>query len=111
MPPERSAKTYPSGITSASKAVLLEVATTLRAYRDALVLIGGWVPYLLLQKHRLLEKPFDHVGSIDIDLAVDSEKIEESLSVSGCSQNGNFPSRFEGQQFFNLRRYVSNVIH
>lgn len=78
MPPERTAKTYSSGITSASKAVLLEVAATLRAYRDALVLIGGWVPYLLLQKHKLPDSPFDHVGSIDIDLAVDPEKIEES---------------------------------
>jgi hypothetical protein len=78
MPPERTAKTYSSGITSASKAVLLEIAGTLRAYRDALVLIGGWVPYLLLQKHKLPDDPFNHVGSIDIDVAVDPEKIEES---------------------------------
>lgn len=50
----------------------------LRAYREALVLIGGWVPYLLLEKHRLPDRPFDHIGSIDIDLAIDPEKIEES---------------------------------
>ncbi len=77
MPPERTAQTYNPGITAASKSVLLEVMTTLRAYRDALILIGGWVPYLLLEKHRLPDNPFLHVGSIDIDVAVDPAKLNE----------------------------------
>lgn len=77
MAPERTAQTYNAGITAASKSVLLEVMTALRAYRDALILVGGWVPYLLLEKHRLPNNPFLHIGSIDIDVAVDPAKLTE----------------------------------
>jgi len=77
MPPERIAQTYGPGITAASKAVLLELMTTLRAYREALVLVGGWAPYFLLERHRRPGDPFAHVGSIDIDLAVDPSRVEE----------------------------------
>lgn len=77
MLPERSAQHYGPGVTAASRAVLLELVTTLRAYRDALVLVGGWVPYLLLQRHQPPGDPFLHVGSIDIDLAVDPARVQE----------------------------------
>lgn len=49
--------------TSASRAVLIEVVNVLGAFRDDLVLIGGWVPELLFP-HR------GHMGSLDVDLAV-----------------------------------------
>ncbi len=75
---ERSAQSYGPGVTSASKAVLLELMTTLRAYQGALVLVGGWVPYLLLEQHRRPDDPFAHVGSIDIDLAVDPAQVQPS---------------------------------
>lgn len=75
MPPERSSDHYSSGITVASKSVLLEIMTILRSYREALVLVGGWVPYFLLEKYRLPDNRFTHAGSIDIDLAVDPSKV------------------------------------
>jgi len=77
MPPERTTETYSPEITAASKSVLLELMTILRSYREALVLVGGWVPYFLLEKHRRPGDSFVHVGSIDIDLAVDPSKISE----------------------------------
>lgn len=77
MPPERTAETYGPGVTAASKAVLLELAAALRAYEDALVLVGGWVPYFLLEAHRPSGDPFVHVGSIDIDIAVDPERVND----------------------------------
>jgi len=77
MPPERTAQSYGPGVTTASKAVLLELWTTLRAYREALVLVGGWVPYFLLAAHQQPADRFVHVGSIDIDLAVDPSRVEE----------------------------------
>lgn len=77
MPPERIAPTYGPGITAASKSVLLELMTTLRAYRESLILVGGWVPYLLLERHRPAGDRFVHVGSIDIDLAVDPSRVNE----------------------------------
>lgn len=77
MPPERPASMYGPGVTAASKAVLLELMATLRAYREALVLVGGWVPYFLLAREQPPDDPFVHVGSIDIDLAVDPAKVRE----------------------------------
>jgi hypothetical protein len=77
MPPERTTQSYGPGVTSASRAVLLELWTTLRAYREALVLVGGWVPYFLLSRHQRAEDRFVHVGSIDIDLVVDPARVEE----------------------------------
>jgi predicted nucleotidyltransferase len=54
--------------TSASRAVLIEVANVLGAYRDHIVLIGGWVPELLYPNR-------GHVGSIDVDIAVASTAL------------------------------------
>jgi hypothetical protein len=71
MPPLRFADEYAPGLTAASQSVLLEMMTALRTYRDALIVVGGWVPYLLLEQHRLPGDSFVHVGSIDIDVAVD----------------------------------------
>ncbi len=75
--PDRLSDEYSPGLTAASKSVLLEIMTALRAYQNALILVGGWVPYLLLEKYRLSDNPFVHVGSIDIDVAVDPTKISD----------------------------------
>jgi hypothetical protein len=39
------------------------------------VLIGGWVPFFLLRDHRAAGNDFEHIGSIDIDLVVDPDRI------------------------------------
>jgi hypothetical protein len=49
--------------TSASRAVLIEVMNVLGAFRDKIVLVGGWVPDLLYPDS-------GHMGSLDVDLAV-----------------------------------------
>lgn len=77
MPPPRLTDAYSPGLVTASKSVLLELMTTLRAYREALVLVGGWVPYFLLARHQRPGNPFVHVGSIDIDLAIDPNKCDQ----------------------------------
>src|SRR3990172_7260808 len=41
---------YGAGIVQASHSALLELAVALGPYREALVLVGGWVPYLLLRR-------------------------------------------------------------
>jgi hypothetical protein len=53
--------------------VIVEVMTILGSYRDKIVLIGGWVPYFILDKQGK-----DHIGSIDIDLALDFKKISDA---------------------------------
>ena len=77
--PERAGVDYHPAITGASKSVLLEVMTILKIYRESLVLIGGWVPYFLLEKNRPAGIDFNHVGSIDIDLVINPETINEEV--------------------------------
>jgi hypothetical protein len=62
---------YEALAVRAARAVLVELTHLLGAYRDDIVLIGGWVPELLLATE---EHP--HVGSTDVDLALDHRKIE-----------------------------------
>lgn len=77
--PERISFDYHPALTSASKSVLLEIMTILKTYRDSLVLIGGWVPYFLLEKNQPAGIDFNHVGSIDIDLVINPEMINEEV--------------------------------
>jgi hypothetical protein len=58
--------------TSASRAVLIEVMNVLGAFRDDIVLVGGWVPELLYPGH-------GHIGSLDVDLAVSRAAIGETV--------------------------------
>lgn len=65
---------YPKDIVQACFSVLLEFFTYLKPYREYIVLIGGWVPFFLTEGKA--EEP--HVGSVDIDLALDVHRIPES---------------------------------
>ena len=69
---------YPEDITKLSKSVLLEIMTLLKGYKNNIVLVGGWVPYFLLQKFQK-DKEFKHVGSVDIDLVIDPELIKSGV--------------------------------
>ena len=58
--------------TEAARRVLVDLGQVLAAFEDCLVVVGGWVPDLLLKD---TEEP--HIGSIDVDLALDAEKLTE----------------------------------
>lgn len=60
---------YPAELVAAAKSVLLELTRILNEYRDDIVIIGGWVPELLFG---------GHIGSLDIDLALDHIKLQEA---------------------------------
>jgi hypothetical protein len=61
--------------TEAARAVLLEVLNALGAMRDELVIVGGWVPDLLYPAS-------NHMGSLDVDLAVSPNAIGGSAYSS-----------------------------
>ncbi len=65
---------YPDDAVQACLSVLLELFTYLKPYRDYIVLIGGWVPFFLT-KDKAEET---HIGSLDIDLALDASRIPET---------------------------------
>jgi len=62
-------KDYPTESVEAARRVLLELTRILAQYRDDIVVIGGWVPGLLLP---------DHIGSIDVDLALNHVNLQEA---------------------------------
>lgn len=62
---------YEARAVHAARSVLLELTHLLGAYHEDIVLVGGWVPELLLPSQ---ESP--HVGSTDVDLALNHRRIE-----------------------------------
>ena len=64
---------YTDEAVAAAKSVMLELFHLLGEYRDDIVLIGGWVPALLVPGG---DDP--HVGSLDVDLALDHRKLAEA---------------------------------
>lgn len=63
---------YPKDEVEACLSVMVEVMTVLGEFRDSIALVGGWVPYFLIE-----EKKEEHPGSLDIDIAFDFEKISD----------------------------------
>jgi hypothetical protein len=61
---------YGKSEVNACLSVLVELMTILGEFRDYVVLVGGWIPYFLLENSR-----DEHVGSLDIDIALDFQKI------------------------------------
>lgn len=57
---------------AAAKRVIVDVMQVLASYEDCLVLVGGWVPDLVIG-----DTDEAHVGSIDVDLALDATKLNQ----------------------------------
>lgn len=56
--------------TEAARRVLADLSTLLEPFKDCMVLVGGWVPDL-----RAMESGEDHVGSIDVDIALEADRL------------------------------------
>lgn len=65
-------KEYDRLFVEAAQRVLLEVTRLLYAYRDGIVVVGGSVPGLLFRQYLP-----QHIGTIDVDIALDQKKIQE----------------------------------
>lgn len=63
---------YAEDAITAAHAVLIELTHLLAEYRDDVVLVGGWVPVLLLPN---ADEP--HVGTTDIYLALNHKTLQE----------------------------------
>ncbi len=64
---------YTAEAVEAARSVLIELTRILGEYRDDMVLVGGWIPELLLPPGE--ER---HVGSIDVDLALNHQELTEA---------------------------------
>jgi hypothetical protein len=63
---------YTARQIEAARRVLIDVGQALASFADCLVVVGGWIPDLLLPE---TDEP--HIGSIDVDLALDAAKLTE----------------------------------
>ncbi len=63
---------YTAEAVEASRSVLLELTHLLGEYRDSIVIVGGWVPQLLIE-----HAPRQHVGSLDVDVALNHRNLQE----------------------------------
>ena len=80
---------------TACRSVLIEVLTILGKDLDKLAVVGGWVPELVFPNK-------GHIGSLDVDLALDARKlkpmayesIRKKLVDSGYQQDADMTNRF-----------------
>ncbi|GLR89792.1 nucleotidyl transferase AbiEii/AbiGii toxin family protein [Bradyrhizobium iriomotense] len=86
----QSAADYDDRTTAAVKSVLIEIGQILGSFQGKFAVIGGAVPWLLLDNEEMR-----HVGSIDVDLSLDPEALGdgeyatlvEALMEHGYKQN------------------------
>jgi hypothetical protein len=92
-----SRRDYAAEAVAAARSVLLELVQLLGEFREQLVVVGGWVPVLLLADAREA-----HVGTLDIDLALDFRRLPDAsyttllqaLIGRGYRQDTQQPFRF-----------------
>ncbi|ADZ72813.1 hypothetical protein SL003B_p0052 (plasmid) [Polymorphum gilvum SL003B-26A1] len=78
MPPEpQSAADYEDRTTKAVKGVLVEIGQILGSFKGKFAVIGGAVPWLLLDNEDM-----PHVGTLDVDLGLDAEALGDGEYVN-----------------------------
>jgi hypothetical protein len=98
----QSASEYDTRTTAAVKSVLVEIAQVLGAFKGKFAVIGGAVPWLLLDN-----KEMPHVGTIDIDLSLDAEALidDEYVDLVDALKDQGYEQR-EALRVFQLVRTV-----
>lgn len=74
----QSANQYSDRTSSAVRSILVEIGQTLGSYRGMFAVIGGAVPWLLLENSEM-----KHVGTADVDLSLDAEALAEKAQYAG----------------------------
>lgn len=69
-PEPRQRDDYGARQIQAAHRVLVDLGQVLASFKDSVVIVGGWTPDLLLPH---ADEP--HIGSIDVDLALDATKL------------------------------------
>jgi hypothetical protein len=71
-PEPRYESDYTQRQVDAARRVLIDVGQVLASFRDCMVIIGGWIPDLLIPN-----AGESHSGSIDVDIALDAAKLND----------------------------------
>ena len=71
-PEPRYESDYTQRQVDAAHRVLIDVGQVLASFKDCMVVVGGWIPDLLITDS---DEP--HSGSIDVDIALDAAKLND----------------------------------
>lgn len=97
---KRHAADYSPAEVEAARRVVIEVAQNPGEFAEACVLVGGWVPDLLIP-----DPEAEYAGSIDVDLALNPERLsgnQYATLLDTLKRKGYEP----GEKPFQLRREV-----
>jgi hypothetical protein len=100
----RTSQQYDDRSSQAVKKVLLELGQILGDYWDSLVLVGGAVPWLLLQ-----DAEEAHVGTVDVDLVLNPQKLQQEARYAALVQlleQAGYQRQAEGIGTFQLRKHI-----
>jgi hypothetical protein len=97
----QSATQYSDRTSEAVRSVLVEIGQTLGSYRGMFAVIGGAVPWLLLENSEMR-----HVGTGDVDLSLDAEALAADDQyvglVEALHEQGYAPNK-DGKNFQMVR--------
>ena len=71
-PEPRERIEYANRQVEAARRVLVDLGQVLASFKDCFTVVGGWTPDLLLPDAEVA-----HAGSIDVDIALDAEKLQD----------------------------------
>ncbi len=96
---------YSPNEVQAAFAVLIELAVLFKDLQDKMVLIGGFVPWLLL------EGPPDHVGTLDVDLNLDIEAFANTQvqEIYARLEQAGYQANTQAQMPFRWKREVPQL--
>ncbi|MCL1960640.1 MAG: hypothetical protein FWG56_02400 [Desulfovibrionaceae bacterium] len=98
----QSAAEYDDRTTAAVKSVLIEIGQILGSFKGKFTIIGGAVPWLLLDNADM-----PHVGTLDVDIGLDAQALGdgEYATLIGALKSHGYIRR-EGLRRFQLVRQV-----
>lgn len=101
-PEPQSAADYDERTTAAVKSVLIEMGQILGSFKGKFAVVGGAVPWLLLENEDMA-----HVGTLDIDIALDAIALKDDAEykalIESLMENG-YDQRTELKKFQLVRK-------
>lgn len=99
----QSAADYDDRVTAAVKSVLIDIGQILGSFQGKFAVVGGAVPWLLLENEDM-----PHVGTVDVDLSLHAEALGdgEYATLIGAMMEAGYQQRSELRRF-QLVRTVS----
>lgn len=99
---------YDDASVEAARSAIIELMTVLGEYREEIVLVGGWVPFLSIDAP---EDPLDrHPGSADVDIVLDHKELKEGGYETIAKRLKDAGYEPVGEQSFQFSKRILGVV-